>query len=154
MNTVLRELRVREITPAEDLKPLTALIRAAYSPLAAEGLRYWATHQSAQDTAKRLLRGIGFVGELDGQPIATIALSRPDPESKVPLLRDPTTWSYGQFAVDPAHKGRGYGRFIHDFALERANREGCRVMALHTAAPAVTLIAMYRAWGLPAGRHV
>ena len=79
MNTVHRAARVREVSLTEDLEALTALIRAAYAPLAAQGLRYWATHQTAEDTAKRLSRGIGFVGELDGKPIATITLSGTPP---------------------------------------------------------------------------
>ncbi|MRD48254.1 GNAT family N-acetyltransferase [Caenimonas koreensis] len=138
---------VRRTTESEDLVALTAMIRAAYAPHALKGLRYWATHQSVEDTARRLGGGVGFVGEVDGELVATITLSKPDPESKVALLRDEFTWSFGQFAVAPTHKGKGYGRRIHDAALQHAIREGCQVMALHTAEPAVELIEMYRSWG-------
>ena len=137
----------RRTAETDDLVALTALIRAAYAPHALKGLRYWATHQSVEDTARRLSRGVGFVGEVDGELIATITLSKPDPESKVPLLRDEYTWSFGQFAVAPGHKGKGYGRRIHDAALQHAALAGCQVMALHTAEPATELIEMYRSWG-------
>ena len=50
----------------DDLVALTVLIRAAYAPHALKGLRYWATHQSVEDTARRLSRGVGFVGEVVG----------------------------------------------------------------------------------------
>jgi len=79
--------------------------------------------------------------------VATITLSRPDPDSRVPLLRDPFTWSFGQFAVAPVHKGKGFGRQIHDAASEYAALQGGQVMALHTAEPAIELIEMYRSWG-------
>ena len=147
MNTPPLALTVREVGRSDDLVALTALIRAAYAPLAERGLKYWATHQSPEDTAKRFSRGHGFVALIHGEIVATIALSRPDTDSKVELLRDAQTWSFGQFAVAPAHKNRGYGRQIHDFALKRAADFGCVVMALHTAQPASHLIEMYRSWG-------
>ena len=137
----------REVSPAEDLVSLTHLIRSAYAPHAASGLRYWATHQSPEDTAKRLASGYGFVGELDGNVVATVALRRPEPESKVELLREASTWTFGQFAVAPEYKGQGLGKQIHDFALAYAAERGCTRMALHTAQPATALIAMYRSWG-------
>jgi len=147
MNTQRSELHVRQVAESDDLAALTMLIRAAYAPHASRGLRYWATHQSVEDTAKRLARGVAFVGEFAGELVATITLSKPDPESKVPLLRDPGTWSFGQFAVAPSHKGKGFGKRIHEVALQHAAREGCRVMALHTAEPASDLISMYGSWG-------
>ena len=147
MNTPPVALTVREVSQSDDLVALTALIRAAYAPLAERGLKYWATHQSPEDTAQRFSRGQGFVGLIGGEIVATIALSRPDPDSKVELLRNSQTWSFGQFAVAPTYKKRGYGRQIHDFALGRAAAFGCEVMALHTAQPASHLIEMYRLWG-------
>jgi GNAT superfamily N-acetyltransferase len=140
-------LHVRRVSASDDLHALTELIHAAYAPHAASGLRYWATHQSVADTEKRIARGVCFVGELGGEIIATIALARPDPASKVELLREPYTWSFGQFAVAPFHKGRGFGKQLHDTALLEAATLGCQVMALHTAQPAVALINMYRSWG-------
>jgi GNAT superfamily N-acetyltransferase len=140
-------LRVRRISAADDLHALTELIHAAYAPHAEKGLRYWATHQSVADTERRIGRGICFVGELGGEVVATIALARPDPNSKVDLLREAHTWSFGQFAVAPTHKGRGIGKRLHNAALQEAAALGCQVMALHTAQPIVALINMYRSWG-------
>ena len=141
------QLHVRRLSAADDLRALTELIHAAYAPHAAGGLRYWATHQSVADTEKRIARGVCLVGELGSEIVGTIALARPDPTSKVELLREPHTWSFGQFAVSPSHKGKGFGRVLHDAALREAAVLGCRVMALHTAQPAVALINMYGSWG-------
>ena len=137
----------REVSASEDIAALTLLIRSAYAPHAANGLRYWATHQSETDTAKRLATGYGFVGEFNGEVVATITLRGSEPGSKVELLREPYTWSFGQFAVAPEHKGKGFGKRIHDFASLYAARHGATKMALHTAKPATDLIAMYQSWG-------
>ena len=143
----LPSLSCREISAADDIAALTQLIHSAYAPHATNGLRYWATHQSLEDTAKRLASGHGFVGARNGRVVATVTLRRPEHDSKVELLREPHTWSFGQFAVAPEHKGKGFGRQIHDFALSYAAKHGCTKMALHTAQPAAALIAMYQSWG-------
>ena len=80
-------LTCREVSANEDIAALTVLIRSAYAPHAASGLRYWATHQSAEDTAKRLASGHGFIAEFEGVVVATVTLRQPEPESKVALLR-------------------------------------------------------------------
>ena len=95
--TSLPSLSCREVSAADDLAALTHLIRSAYAPHAAGGLRYWATHQSMEDTAKRFASGRGFVGELNGSVVATVTLKRAEPDSQVELLREPHTWSFGQF---------------------------------------------------------
>ena len=140
-------LHCRPAEEGDDIEALTILIRSAYAPHAGSGLRYWATHQSVEDTAKRLAAGHGFVATYESYVVATITLREAEPDSPVPLLREPGTWSFGQFAVAPAHKGKGFGRQIHDFALAFAHANGCSRMALHTAQPATALSAMYRSWG-------
>jgi GNAT superfamily N-acetyltransferase len=143
----LQSLSCREVSATDDLASLTQLIRSAYAPHATSGLRYWATHQSTEDTGRRLASGHGFVAELDGSVVATITLRQTEPDSKVELLREPQTWSFGQFAVTPEHKRKGFGKQIHDFAVSYAVARGCTKMALHTAQPATALIAMYKSWG-------
>lgn len=133
-------LHCRELQVEDDFGELTDLIHAAYAPHAASGLR-------VEDTVKRFAAGHGFVGILNGRVVATVTLQEPDPAAKVPLLAQQGTWSFGQFAVAPLHKGMGFGRQIHDFATAFALQRGCRRMALHTAQPASALIAMYRSWG-------
>jgi len=143
----LSEPIVRALRADDDLQALTELIHAAYAPHAARGLRFWGTHQSVDDTAKRLASGEGYIAEIDGQPVGTVTLRRPQPDSPVAAYRDPFAWSLGQFAVAPAHKGRGVGRALHAFALARAASLGAQTMLVDTAAPALELIEMYRRWG-------
>ncbi len=143
----LLSLSIRAVAPDDDLEALTHLIHAAYAPHAQGGLRYWGTHQSVEDTSKRLAKGFGFVAELQADIVGTVCLYPPDSDSQVPELREPHVWSAGQFCVSPAHKGKGLGRRLHDFAFEFARARGCTKMILNTAQPATGLIAMYESWG-------
>jgi GNAT superfamily N-acetyltransferase len=129
------------------MEALTALIHAAYAPHAALGLRYWGTHQSVEDTARRFASGHGFVALAGEVYVGTIVVRPPQPASPVPLYREPYTWSFSQFAVAPEHKGCGLGKALHDAALQYTLSKGGRTMALDTAAPAQALITMYEKWG-------
>lgn len=144
----LPHLLIRQVDPAvDDLGRLTELIHSAYAPHARQGLRYWGTHQSVDDTAKRFASGTGLVMLDADDYVATITLRPPQPDSPVPLYRDPGVWTLCQFCVSPAAKGLGYGRQLHAHATDAARRAGATVMALDTAKPATALIAMYQSWG-------
>lgn len=152
MNTRPGDLFVRPLSPSDDLQQITDLIRQAYAPHAARGLRYWGTHQTVEDTATRFGSGQGYVVEAGGEVVGTITVRPPQPGSPLALYRD--TWSIVQFAVSPRHKGAGIGKLLHEAALDHALRHGAELMAIDTAAPAEALIAMYRAWGYrPVGEH-
>ncbi|AOG25207.1 GNAT family N-acetyltransferase [Acidovorax sp. RAC01] len=140
-------LLIRQVNATDDLQRLTDLIHSAYAPHAQEGLRYWGTHQTVEDTAKRFASGTGIV-MLDGDRyVGTITLRPPQPESAVALYRDPGVWTLCQFCIAPAAKGLGYGRRLHDHATSVACHAGATTMALDTARQAAALIAMYETWG-------
>jgi ribosomal protein S18 acetylase RimI-like enzyme len=140
-------LLIREVNTTDDLKRLTDLVHSAYAPHAREGLRYWGTHQTVEDTAKRFASGTGIVMLEGDLYVGTITLRPPQPESAVALYRDPGVWTLCQFCISPAAKGLGYGRRLHDHASAIARRAGATSIALDTAQPATALIAMYEAWG-------
>lgn len=123
------------------------MLHRAYAPLAAAGMRYTATHQSADVTLRRLRTGHALVAEQDDNIIGTLTIYRPDRESGVEVYRDPHTYHFGQFGVDPGHKGQGIGRALHHAAIQYAIDEGARFMALDTASPATDLITTYQRWG-------
>ncbi|HWQ09859.1 MAG TPA: GNAT family N-acetyltransferase [Holophaga sp.] len=141
------DIRIRPLEPADSLEALTELIHAAYAVHAAQGLRYWATHQSCEDTRRRFASGTGFIAEAGVGYVGTITLRAPNPDSPVPLYRDPGVWTLGQFAVAPPFKGQGVGRLLHDAAVAHAVRNGARIMAFDTAEPAMALIRKYEGWG-------
>ena len=67
---------IRPVCAQDDLARITALIHAAYAPHAAQGLRYWGTHQTVEDTAKRFAMGIGLVMLEDDDYVGTATLRR------------------------------------------------------------------------------
>lgn len=138
---------IRELSPHDDMVLLTEIIHSAYAKRAAKNLRYWATHQTVEDTASRFKTGHGLIAESDKKIIGTLTVHPPEPASEVPIYRVPGTWTLGQFAVLPALQGFGIGRQLHAAALEYALSNGGRIMALDTAAPATELIDMYIRWG-------
>jgi len=138
---------IRALRNEDNPEQLTELIHAAYAPQAAAGLRYWATHQSIEDTKKRFASGHGFVATSDHAYIGTITARPPQPDSPVELYRDPCTWSICQFAVAPLMKRRGVGRALHSAAVRFAMAQGARRLALDTATGAESLIRLYQDWG-------
>ncbi len=138
---------IRPLQDDDDLEWITEVIHAGYAPLAAIGLRFWGTHQSVQDTLDRFNKGAGFVALLNDKIVGTVTIRPPDPESKVELYRNPTTWILNQFAVIPEYAGKGIGHALHDHAVDHALRNGATCIALDTANAAEQLIAMYVKWG-------
>ncbi|MCX9158014.1 GNAT family N-acetyltransferase [Niveibacterium sp. 24ML] len=150
-----QSLIVRPLCNSDDLIALThEVIRAGYASQAARGLRYWATHQSPEDTAKRFASGHGLIAEIDGHLVGTITTRPPQPDSSVALYRNPNTWTLCQFAVAPKFKAQGIGSALHSAALALAHEHGAIVMAIDTAEPAADVIAMYSRWGyVQVGMH-
>ena len=62
----------------EDWEALTALLHRAYGTLAAQGLRFYASHQPVEQTRKRAAQGECWLGELDGRVVSTITLVPPE----------------------------------------------------------------------------
>ena len=154
MSTSEVNAEIRALCEADSLVLLTQLIHRAYAPHAVFGLRYWGTHQSVEDTGNRCASGKSFVARLEGSFVGTITVRAPQPDSPLALYRAPETWSLCQFAVAPELKGMGLGKALHQAAEAWAVEHGAKVLALDTAAPAKSLIAMYEAWGYSAvGEH-
>ncbi len=101
------DLTIREFEAGDDVEKLTDLIHAAYAPHAAAGLKYWATHQTVEDTKKRIASGTCLLALHNQEYIGTALFRRHNPESKLPLYREPSVRALAQFCVAPAYKGRG-----------------------------------------------
>lgn len=123
------------------------MLHRAYAPLAERGLKFTATHQTAEVTKRRLDGGIAFVAEDNGRVVGTLTLYRPEERFGVPLYREEKVWHIGQYGVEPDWKGRGIGRALHAAAVDLARKEGAKKLALDTAAPAAELIETYQRWG-------
>jgi len=140
-------IEIRRVTNCEDVEAITALVHAAYAPHVADGLRFWGTHQSVDDTVRRLASGAAFVAVENARYIGVVVVRPPQPSSPVPLYQEPNVWSISQFCVAPEHKGAGLGRKLHEVAVEYARNQCAKFLSLDTAAPAKKLIELYERWG-------
>src|SRR5271168_153379 len=83
---------VRALRSDDDLAALTALIHAAYARHTRSGLRFWGTHQSIEDTAKRFASGFAIVATSGLRYIGTVTVRPPQSKSPVALYRASDVW--------------------------------------------------------------
>lgn len=131
----------------DDLQALTELLHRAYRELAERGLRYLATHQSADVTARRIARGLCFVARGGGGLAGTILFEGAAQTAGCSWYDRPEVASFHQFGVDPAWRHRGVGAALLAEAEAAARRSGAGELALDTAETADHLIAYYEARG-------
>lgn len=140
----------RLFTPDDDIIALNALLRAAYAPLAASGLRYAASHEDTEATRKNVSEGECHLAFLDERLVGCVVLRVPGRENSTSAFSDKPEWyrrpghtSFGRFAVDPLLQGLGYGAQILDHVEKRALELGFKELALDTSEKAEHLIALY-----------
>lgn len=138
---------IRKLQAGDSLAELTELLHRAYRELAEAGLRFTATHQTVETTARRVQEGECWVAELDGKLVGTIVWVRPDPEDRVAYYRHPHVAHFGQFGVCPHHRGLGIGQALLQRVEQEAAHAGYTELALDTSENATHLIALYEKWG-------
>ena len=139
---------VKLFSEDDSIEELTGLIRNAYRQLADLGFRYWATHQSAEDTRERISKGECFVVKTDAHRlIATITLNYPKNTTGCSWYDTSDVASFGQFAVAPGHQKNGIGSLLLQKVENRAKELGVKELSCDTAIGATHLIEMYRKKG-------
>lgn len=137
-------LLVRPVQDGDSMEELTLLLHRAYKRLADDGFRFFATHQSVQDTADRIRDARCWIGIHDNRPVATLSLYDSDHGSGTcAWYAKEGVWHFGQFAVDPALQGQGVGALLLSAAERAARSYGARELALDTAEGARHLIDFY-----------
>lgn len=122
---------------------LTLLLHRAYARHAERGLKYFASHQDADETLKRVARGECYLAIHDGRMTGTITWCDPARARGSPWYDRPDVASFGQFAVDPPWQGRGIGSRLLELVENRAAACGATELALDTAEGADDLIRYY-----------
>ncbi len=149
-----RDVVYRFLSPEEDVDTITALLHRAYAPLAEAGLRFMASHQSADLTRRRMALGDTVVAVSDGRVIGVITLARAAATSGAPFYDRPDVASFGQFAVEPVYQGSGVGSTLLDFVEALALEHGVSHLGLDTAEQAAQLIRFYTKRGYQFVEHV
>ena len=138
---------IRPWHPTDSAAALTEMLHRAYARLAGMGLRFWATHQNAEVTLKRIEQGECFVAEADGVICGTIVFRDCTRTGGCRWYDRPDVASFVQFAVEPGLQAKGLGRRLLDHVEERAIALGVRELALDTAEPATHLVEWYTRLG-------
>ncbi|HYG41844.1 MAG TPA: GNAT family N-acetyltransferase [Bordetella sp.] len=136
-------VEIRLVSAQDSLDDLTLLLHRAYARLAAMGLRYVATHQSAAVTQRRIAQGECYVAQAGGKLIGTIIFRPAEGTKGSAWLDRADVASLGQFAVEPEWQSLGLGRRLMALAEARAVQTGAAEIALDTAEPAAHLIEWY-----------
>jgi GNAT superfamily N-acetyltransferase len=149
-------VEIRPLAPADSFAEMTALLHAAYAPLAAAGMRFWATHQDEAVTRERATEGECWVAVETGtgRMVGTIALRLPGTAKGCAWFERADVAVCGQFGVAPEWKGRGLGAALMRVVEERAREMGAAELAGDTAESADHLLAMYERWGFRRVGHV
>lgn len=137
------DLTIRPFAERDSAADLTDLLHRSYASLAAMGLRFFATHQSVEQTLERIRDGACYVGEIDGCIVATIIYHAPERSGGCDWYERPDVATFGQFAVEPELQRNGYGGRLMDHVEALAASDGAAEIALDTAEPAHHLIAYY-----------
>lgn len=143
----MADVSIRPWLKTDSATELTELLHRAYARLAAMNLRFWATHQSAEVTEKRIASGECFVAVADGAICGTILFRDASRTNGSPWYNRPDVASFGQFAVEPGLQSRGLGRRLVAHVEDRAAASGAGELALDTAEPAVHLVEWYTRLG-------
>lgn len=138
---------IRPYCESDSIEALTDLLHRAYAPLAAQGLRFVASHQDSATTLRRIQSGFAFVAVAGDTLVGTVTVYSEPSDSACDYYRRPGVARFGQFAVEPAQQGTGLGRRLLDCAEQYAASQGCAEIALDTAEGADALIRLYERWG-------
>lgn len=138
---------IRSFRPDDSIPRITSILNAAYSRLLDLGLKYVATAQGDDVTARRIQKGRCFVAELDGQIVGSIVYEDQRQTNGCPWYDRPEVASFHQFGVDPAHQQHGVGRALLAHVEGEAVLSGAKELALDTAEWAYHLINWYGSLG-------
>lgn len=142
-----RDILYRYLPTSDDAVGITEMLHEAYASLAAQGMRYLASHQHPETTKVRLSKGETIVAVDAGTIVGIVTLSDADKTQGSAFYNLPDVASFGQFAVRPSHQGRGIASALMNLVEQRAAEKGIRQLALDTSENAAGLIEMYKARG-------
>lgn len=144
---------IRPFGPDDAISEITSLLHTAYAPLAAAGMKFVATWQDDEITARRMERGTTYVAYEGETLVGTITCNHVEHTSGCVWYDRDDVASFGQFAVMPERQGEGIGTRLIGLVEREASRQGVRYMALDTAETAEMLILFYRRLGYKVVGH-
>ncbi len=140
------DIEIRLIRDTDSIAELTDLLHRAYKPLADAGMRYFATHQTEDQTRERIAGGQCYIAILEGNVIGTVTLRFPavyEGRHSSRWYSRPEVAKFGQFGVEPRLQGRGIGSRMLNQVERKARESGATELAFDTSENATPLIEYY-----------
>ena len=140
------DIKIRLIDDSDSITELTELLHRAYKPLADDGMRYFATHQTEDQTRKRIANGQCYVAILDGKIVGSVTFKYPvvfEGSDKSRWYSRPDVAYFGQFGVEPRLQGQGIGSRMLNLVERTARESGANELAFDTSENATRLIEYY-----------
>ncbi len=133
----------RLINQADSIEKINQILRSAYSSLAANGMKYAASHEDVEATRKNIGKGECHLVISNSEIIGCATIRRPGAELGPAWYANPGVITFGRFAINPIHQGQGIGSKFLDYIESRAKELGAKELALDTSEKADHLIKMY-----------
>jgi GNAT superfamily N-acetyltransferase len=140
-------MEIRILSKNDSIEYLTGLIHRAYSQLSDLGFRYWATHQSVEDTKKRISKGECYLVLENDIIVGTVTLNFPYKTHSHPWYDKDDVTTFNQLAIEPNFQKQGIGSNLLDLIEQRAVEMGAKELSCDTASSALHLIDMYKKRG-------
>ncbi len=122
------------------------MLHSAYADHAAAGRRFFASYQSVQDTADRMVKGECWLAFLGAELVGSVTVAAPY-EAPDGYPAPAGAGSFWQLAVDPAYRGTGLGQRLLTLAEERIAALGAIEVVIDTSVEAIELVDWYRRRG-------
>jgi ribosomal protein S18 acetylase RimI-like enzyme len=137
-------MNIRLYSKTDSIEELTDLIHKAYRQLAELGYRYWATHQSVEDTIKRIKNSECYLALKNKKVVGTVTLNFPDKAYSHSWYDRTEVTTFNQLAVDPNYQRQGIASILLSYIEKRAFEMGAKELSCDTASEATHLIDMYK----------
>lgn len=133
----------RLINQSDSIEKINLILRAAYSSLASNGMKYAASHEDVEATRKNIAKGECHLVISNSEIIGCVTIRRPGAERGPAWYSNPGVITFGRFAINPSNQGQGIGSMFLDYIENRAKELGAKELALDTSEKADHLIKMY-----------
>ncbi len=149
----LNSITYRQFNESDSIEALTDLLHHGYADHAAAGRKFFASHQTPEDTKKRINKGECWVAVSGSDIIGTISFNYPmNPAYGYPAVSNAGT--FYQFTISPEYRGKGLGNALLELAEQKLEALGADEIIFDTASTATELIDWYQRRGyLPCGTY-
>ena len=141
------EFIFRLIAAEDSIEKINAILRASYAPLAAQGMKYAASHEDINATKRNIAKGECHLVICNNEIVGCVNLRSPGAELGPDWYSQPGIVTFGRFAILPQFQSRGIGSKLLDHIESRAKELEAKELAFDTSEKALHLIQFYEKRG-------